>query len=128
MTYSRKTCPICKGKIIGRTDKKFCSVSCKNNYHKRLTAHTDNAASRINKILHRNRSILQELLGKQIRQAKVSRIELEKRKFNFTYITKYTINNAGKEYRYVYDFSYMTFSDDTVLINKRDYKRRDYLG
>jgi len=65
-------------------------------------------------------------MGKHNFQIKVPLLELEKRKFNFHYITKYIINKAGKEYRYVYDFSYMTFSNDEVLITRRTSRRKEY--
>jgi len=119
-------CPMCNSLIIGRLDKKFCAVKCKSEYFRRLAAHTDKATKRIDSILKRNRSILQEIMGKRLQQIRISTIVLEKKKFNFTYITKYTINKEGKEYRFVYDFSYMMFSDDTVLINKRTHRRREY--
>ncbi len=115
-TINKRHCPICKKPVVGRSDKKFCSTACKSNYHQRLSAHTEKATARIDKILHRNRSILQELLGKRRVQIKIPLIELESKKFNFNYITKYHINNRGKEYRYVYDIAYMTFSKDEVLI------------
>lgn len=114
-----RNCPICKNAIVGRTDKKFCSSKCKSNYHKRLSASTENATRTIDKILHRNRSILIELMGKNRTQIKVLTLELEKRKFNFNYITKYITNSKGKTYHYVYDFSWMTFSDNTTLIIRK---------
>ncbi len=122
----QRYCPICKTPVKGRRDKRFCSIKCKSQYFRRLSAHTEKATKRIDYILKRNRSILQELMGKKIDQVRISTIELEKKKFNFTYITKYTINKEGKEYRYVYDFSYMIFSDDTVLINRRTNRRKEY--
>lgn len=63
-------------------------------------------------------------MGKRQTQIKIPMIKLEKKKFNFNYITKYTINKQGKEYRYVYDFAYMTFSSDEVLIIRMTKKSR----
>jgi len=114
-----KKCPICKAKVIGRSDKRFCSASCKSNYNQRLSKHTKAETIKIDKILHRNHSILVELMGKNSQQKKMAVFELEKRKFNFNYITKYIINSKGKIYHYVYNFSWMTFSDNEVLIIKR---------
>ena len=125
-TISKRYCPICKNPVVGRSDKKFCSTACKSNYHQRLSTHTQKATARIDKILHRNRSILQELMGKRLTQIKVPTIDLEKKKFNFNYITKYIINKEGKEYRYVYDYAYMTFSTDEVLIVRRNNYRKEY--
>lgn len=78
----------------------------------------------INKILHRNRSILLELMGKNSGQKKIPRIELDRKKFNYDYLTGFHVNKQGKTYHHVYDFSWMIFSDSEVLIvrHKRNYK------
>jgi hypothetical protein len=109
---------MCKSEIIGRRDKIFCNVRCKSDYHEKLTKVTLQASDRIDKILHRNRSILLELMGKNGIHKKLLKIELDKKKFNWTYITHYHINIQGKEVRYLYDFSYIIFSDQEVLIKR----------
>lgn len=112
-------CKICNIKIVGRSDKKFCSLSCKNYYHINLRRVTNVAVKNIDIILHRNRSILLEVIGKNRVQIKVSRMILEKKKFNFKYQTHFHINSKNKMYHYVYDFAWMEFSDDEVLIVRR---------
>lgn len=115
----KRKCRLCKKAFTGRADKIFCSTACKNDYHVRLRRATTTATKAIDEILHRNRSILLELLGKKNRKMKISRFELEKKKFRFNYITGYTVNKQGKTYHHIYDFSYMTFSDETVLIVRK---------
>ena len=115
----RRKCPICKSPVIGRSDKRFCSISCKTDYNRRLRAATKTVTVDIDKILHRNRSILLEIMGKTVSKKKMPRIELEKRNFNFTYITHYIVNSQGKTFHYVYDFAWMSFSDDEVLIVRK---------
>lgn len=115
-------CKICKNKIVGRKDKIFCSITCKNTYHVKLRRVTKKEVKEIDIILHRNRSILLELMGKHKIQIKVNRIELEKKKFNFKYHTHSNINKYGKTYYHLYDFGWMAFSNDEVLIVRR--KRR----
>jgi len=112
-------CKICKNEIAGRSDKKFCSVSCKNYYHTNLRRVTSIAVKEIDNMLHRNRSILLEMLGKNKMQLKCLRMELEKRKFSFNYHTHTNTNSAGKVYYFVYDFAWMTFSDDEILIIRK---------
>ena len=114
-----KNCKLCKTHFFGRSDKLFCSLKCKSSYHRQLRAITKSATYGIDNILHRNRSILLEVMGKHKTQIKIPITILEKKKFNFNYITKYHINSRGKTYNYVYDFSWMTFSNDEVLINRR---------
>jgi hypothetical protein len=114
-----ENCRICKKKIVGRSDKKFCSVQCKNYYHSNLRRVTIKAVEQIDTILHRNRSILLEIMGKYNNQLKVGRIILDQKKFNFKYHTHSNTNSAGKVYHFVYDFAWMTFSDDEVLIVRK---------
>ncbi|MCP9770245.1 hypothetical protein EGI22_20260 [Lacihabitans sp. LS3-19] len=111
-----KKCKICKTPLLGRTDKMFCSQKCKNYYHVHLRAVTAKEAFPIDRHLHRNRSILLEIMGKNEVQKKVPRMVLEEKKFKFKYITHYHINSKGKTMHYVYDFAWMDFSDDEVLI------------
>jgi predicted nucleic acid-binding Zn ribbon protein len=112
-------CKICSKEIVGRSDKKFCSVRCKNYYHTNLRRVTNKAVVEINNILHRNRSILLEILGKNAVQKKIERIILDKKKFNFKYHTHLHTNIQGKTYFYVYDFAWMEFSDDEILIIRK---------
>lgn len=112
-----KKCKKCRKEIkFGRSDKIFCSIKCKNNYHKELRKKTNKVAMEIDEILHRNRSILYELMGDFNKQLTVKRIVLEKKKFRFKYHTHSHINKQNKIYYYVYDFAWMSFSSDKVLI------------
>ncbi len=113
-----RKCKICSNPIVGRTDKIFCSVKCKNYYHTNLRKATNKATEKIDKILHRNRSILLEIMGKNKTQIKINRLILERKKFNFLYHTHLYVNSKGKTYYYVYDFAWMSFSDDEVLIKR----------
>ena len=114
----KRTCRMCKQEIKGRSDKVFCSVKCKSDYAYSLRSVTEIATASIDKILHRNRSILLEIVGKNKVQMKVVRDLLDDKKFNFSYITHYHINNQGKTVSYVYDFSWMIFSDQEILIKR----------
>ncbi len=112
-------CKICKKPLKGRSDKIFCSIACKNYYHVNLRKVTNLATQKIDAILHRNRSILLEIMGKNLYQKKVSRKILDQKKFNFYYHTHQHTNSQNKTYFYLYDFGYMLFSDQEVLIVRR---------
>ncbi|MFZ1750245.1 MAG: hypothetical protein WAU01_08645 [Saprospiraceae bacterium] len=113
-----RKCKMCKTSISGRRDKVFCSVRCKSDYHEKLTKVTREASERVDKILHRNRSILLEIMGKSSIQKKVVKAILDSKKFHFGYITHYHLNAQNKMVHYVYDFSYIVFSDQEVLIKR----------
>lgn len=109
-------CKVCDIEIIGRKDKIFCSIQCKNDYHLTLRKVTKREAFPLDRILHRNRSILLEIMGPRASKKKVLRSDLVKKKFQFKYLTHYNINSQGKMYHHVYDFAWMEFSDDEILI------------
>ncbi len=109
---------MCNEAISGRRDKIFCCTRCKSDYHEKLSKVTQEASAKIDKILHRNRSILLEIMGKACKQKKLDRKILDTKKFNWTYITHYHINAQNKTVHYVYDFSWMIFSDQEVLIKR----------
>ncbi len=72
-----RTCKLCKKHFQGRSDKKFCSVKCKSEYAHKLRKVNSEATSIVDSILHRNRSILLELMGKNLLQKKVDRTLLD---------------------------------------------------
>lgn len=115
----KKKCKICKDVFSGRSDKVFCSIKCKNIYNISLRRVTKKAAIPIDKILHRNRSILLEVMGKNLNYKKIDKSILDKKKFHYGYITHFHVNNQGKTVHYVYDFSWMIFSDQEVLIRRK---------
>jgi hypothetical protein len=115
-----RNCKLCKALLKGRTDKIFCSLACKNEYHVRLRRATAKVVRSTDKILHRNRSILLEVMGKNSKQKKVDRKILDKKKFNFHYVTSYYINSKNKIYHIVYDFGWMEFSDGEIMIIRRN--------
>jgi hypothetical protein len=109
-------CKVCDKEITGRKDKIFCSLKCKNDYHVTLRKVTIDTAYPLDRILHRNRSILLEIMGPRANKKIIMRSELVKKKFQFKYLTHFSINSKGKTYSHVYDFAWMDFSDDEVLI------------
>jgi len=115
----QQKCKMCKKIFVGRSDKIFCSVKCKSTYHQKLRQVTAIEVRVINKILARNRSILLELMGKNAVQKKIKRLELDRKKFNYKYITHYYVNSKSKTYNYVYDFAWMEFSDNEILIIRK---------
>ncbi len=113
-----RLCKLCKKKFVGRSDKVFCTIACKTVYNQKLNKVTNLATFKTDKILHRNRSILLEIMGKNEVQKKVKREILDTKKFHFGYITQYHLNSQNKTVHYIYDFSYIIFSDQEVLIKR----------
>ncbi len=118
----KQKCKMCDKILHGRSDKIFCSVGCKNQYHKHLRHATKQSAFQIDEYLKRNHAILLELIGKNKTQIKVYRNLLEQKKFRFKYHTHFHTNSKNKIFYYIYDLAWMEFSDDEILIVKKSMK------
>lgn len=114
-----KQCKMCKSKIVGRTDKKFCNVKCKNIYHTKLRIANNKEVIQIDKILHRNRAILLEIMGKKRLKIEIERVLLDNKNFNYNYHTHTYVNNQNKTYYYIYDFAWMEFSNSQILLIRK---------
>lgn len=114
----QRSCRMCKSEFNGRADKVFCSVTCKSQYHMKLNKVTLDAASRIDGILHRNRSILLEIMGKEGNEKRVNRSILDSKKFNFSYVTQLYMGAHDQIVSFVYDFSWILSKDQEVLIRR----------
>ena len=119
MPKSKRSCRLCKAPLQGRSDKIFCTLACKNEYHLRLRRATARAVVETDKILHRNRSILLEVMGKNTTRKNVTWQTLDKKKFNRRYMTGCYLNSQHKTYYIIYDFAWMEFSSGNVLIIRR---------
>jgi len=119
-TEEEKVCLDCGTPIRGRADKKFCSDACRNAYHNKHTSDTNNLMRNVNYTLRKNRHILADLNphGK----ARVSREQLSRKGFSFSYITNIYQTKSGKTYYFCYDQGYLLGDDDYfTLVIKKDY-------
>ncbi len=113
-------CIECKEKIKGRTDKRFCSDSCRSSHHNRMNSDSTNFMRNINNILRKNRRILKKLnpTGK----TKVTREQLIENGFKISYFTNEYITNAGKAYRFCYEQGYLELDNDVfALVIRKEY-------
>lgn len=112
-------CQICKKQMRGRADKKFCSIKCKNQFHQEKRKQNIPIIKEIDQILHHNRELC-ETLWKNYPDLKmrVPKITLERMGFNFSHYTGSMKNSQGKWYHYVYDYAWMEFSTQDVMLIK----------
>jgi len=120
MISNKKQCLQCQKELHGRSDKKFCSTLCRNNHNYKLRKTTKDAVKDIDYILHRNRIILQALMGEKGRsKMMVDRLQLDQMGFNFNYITGFYKNSHNKLYHHVYDYAWMEFSKQEIMIVRK---------
>jgi hypothetical protein len=114
----KNTCIHCQAQLIGRTDKKFCNIKCKNDYNNVKRKETDDITDEIDGYLHRNRIILATLMGNSKREY-FDKIVLTRAGFRFDYLTGIYLNKEGKTYHLVYDYAWMLFSTQQVMIVRK---------
>ncbi len=114
----QKLCPECGEKIIGRTDKKFCTDYCRNAYNNKINKDSKNLIRNTNNRLRKNYKILSELntTGK----TKVTRTKLYNNGFDFNVFTSIYTTKTGNTYYYIYDQGYLGLEKEFYLLIKRD--------
>jgi hypothetical protein len=110
------SCKICKKKISGRTDKKFCNSYCRSAYHNRIRQKNKNHyLNYINTRIKKNRNILKslnELFGKQ----EIDQNMLISKGFDFLMITHFIESSEHLTFRYCYDYGYYVVGKNIKII------------
>ena len=114
---STKTCLECGDRIMGRSDKKFCSDHCRTSFNNKLNSDQTNYVRNVNNILRRNRRILAELNPKG--RVKIALGKLLEKGFEFSYFTSVQEDREGA-CRYCYDQGYLKLENDTCLLVVRE--------
>jgi predicted nucleic acid-binding Zn ribbon protein len=119
-----KNCLACERPIKGRTDKKFCDDSCRNNYNNRLNSDTTPLMRNINNILRKNRRILDELLLRQEKKVLIiDRQKLAEKGYQFDYFTEHYTTKENEQYYYCYDYGYRIIDNEKVMVVKDTRKK-----
>jgi len=114
----QKDCPECGEKIVGRTDKKFCSDYCRNAYNNRINKDSTNLVRNINNLLRKNYRILQDLNPTD--KTKTTKAKLLSKGFNFENFTSIYTTKTGTIYYFVYDQGYLPLEGDYYALVKRN--------
>ena len=113
-------CKQCEKKMFGRSDKKFCSRECRNEYNNARYRREQESMIDINKRLKKNRNILKRLNpdGKMVLPSDV----LLKAGFDFEFFTSIYTTKSGREYRFCYEYGYYydEEKDSYLLVKKFD--------
>ena len=111
-------CKQCGKPLLGRSDKKFCDSNCKNTFNFAQRRETRNEVKEIDGHLHRNREILATLMGESKKEV-FDRAVLTRAKFKWEYLTSIYKNKQGKWYYLVYDYAWMEFSNQQILVVRK---------
>lgn len=112
---SHRCCVICDAKLIGRSDKVFCGIQCKNKYHSEIRKTNKTFESETSKIITKNYLILAGVISKGS-AASVKKIVLQRLGFNFDHVTQIKVKHTGILY-YVYNFCYHFSKNGNIIIH-----------
>ncbi len=113
-----KLCLDCQKPINGRSDKKFCDDSCRNNYNNKLNSENNEVVKKINSILKKNRKIIESLIPEEGRIT-ISEKKLIDLGFQQDYITGTHISKSGNAYRHCYEFIWFKTEGNKIFMAKR---------
>ncbi len=116
----QRTCLDCGEPINGRSDKKFCSDICRNNYNNRLNSETSNYTRNVINILKKNRRVLAELVPAD--KATVHKDKLISKGFNFNYFTHIYTTQKGHAYHFVFEYGYLPLENNFFMVVVREPK------
>lgn len=121
-----KKCPNCGEKVVGRSDKIFCTPYCKSSYHYQQDLEKDeNLFRKIDKQIKINRRLLK--LYNKAGKAIVRKEELLNEGFNPKYFTNYWKNQKGDVYLFCYEFGFLEKTENGkskyVLVQWQDYMK-----
>jgi hypothetical protein len=71
-----RICLDCGSSLTGRKDRKFCSDSCRINYHNNKTQEVSPLIRKINILLKKNRSVLERLYNDGIREISMDQLQM----------------------------------------------------
>ena len=116
---AKTECISCGKTFVGRTDKKYCSLKCKNTFNYNRKSKTKSATQTIDAVLHKNREILEVIMGPKRKKMYIEKTELTQMGFQSEYVTGFYTNSQDKLYRYVYDFAWMEFTGEKIMVVRK---------
>lgn len=99
-----RVCLDCGAKLLGRSDKKFCSDQCRNNYNNRLNRDQNNYVRNVHAQLRRNRKILADLFDDG--HHRIHRDALIAQGYNFTFFTHLVETTERQRWSYCFEYGF----------------------
>lgn len=111
-----RVCLDCGAKLLGRSDKKFCSDQCRNNYNNRLNRDQNNYVRNVHALLRRNRKILSDLFEEG--HHRIHSDALIAQGYNFTFFTHIVETSLGFRWSYCFEYGYRESENGYLELNK----------
>ncbi len=118
MTLKPNHCLNCGKPIIrGRSDKKFCDSTCKDEYNNAAKVAEGKEISKISTILKNNRRVLKKLFEPQKLEKKINREILIRAGFEFGFLTHIAVTKGkSNEITFCFDYGYRETEPNTFQI------------
>lgn len=113
-----RTCLECGEPLKGRADQKFCNDLCRNAYNNKKLGASSKYVRKVNRILKKNHSILEELNPEE--KTTTFKSVLEKHGFNFNFYTHIYTTRNGRDYYFCYDQGYSELENNKYLLVKKE--------
>ena len=113
-------CPVCLGKVEGRSDKRYCSVSCKTKHHRVAFRHNKPMTDEKNKRLLRNHTLLEGIMTNESNSMNIHQDSLIKRGFDIDSCTG-VIKNGNMLIYECYGFRYWITNDGILHVVRNGY-------
>lgn len=105
-----RVCLDCGAKLLGRSDKKFCSDQCRNNYNNRINRDSNNYVRNVHAQLRRNRKILSDFFCDGHR--KIHHDALFALGYNFNFFTHLVETTEGVKWSFCFEFGFRNLEND----------------
>lgn len=113
-----RKCLDCGETLKGRADQKFCNDLCRNSFNNKKLSGSTNFMRKINRILKKNHSILEELNPDE--KTTTYKSILEKHGFSFSYFTNIYTTKTGRDYFFIYDQGYSELENNKYMLVKKE--------
>lgn len=124
-TLNQKTCPCCSGLVIGRSDKIFCTIKCKNIHHNAARSQLNLQFKQSQKMIQRNLVVLEGILGHEYTEMIIHKDTLFHYGFNLHSCTSVT-RVGNKNLYHLGHYSYSICSDGTIKVKRQAIKIERY--
>jgi predicted nucleic acid-binding Zn ribbon protein len=118
-TMKTKECKCCGSTFEGRSNKKFCSTNCKNDFHNENYRNQNFILYKLDKILHKNRAVLLDMYT-IYRSSPINLDILKARGFHPNYHTHIFNSPLGEKYTMIYDVGFKNYFDNQIQIVQLD--------
>ncbi len=119
METLKNYCLECNEVLRGRTDKKFCSDSCRAVFHNRQNTERSTTLKIIDKRLKQNRRILMKLYDGLSNESRMVPMKyVETLGFTFNYFT-HIEENANNQFVFCYEYGYHKIDNQKVRLLKQ---------